>query len=47
MTNPINVTTKDLGVIDGLQTFEVIDAGTGETIGYNQSVPTTEEVING
>ena len=47
MTESINVITKDLGIIDGLQTFEVIDADTGETIGYNQSTPITEEVING
>lgn len=33
----MNIITKDLGVIDGLQTWEVINADTGETIGYNQT----------
>lgn len=37
MTDAINVTRKDLGVIDGLQTWEVINADTGETIGYDQT----------
>lgn len=42
MTDPIKVTRKDLGVIDGLQTWEVINADTKEVIGYDQSIP--EEV---
>jgi hypothetical protein len=26
---------KDLGIIDGMQTWEVIDESTGDVIGYN------------
>lgn len=37
MTDPIKVIRKDLGVIDGLKTWEVINADTGEVIGYDQS----------
>lgn len=33
----IKVTRKDLGVIDGLQTWEVSNADTGEVIGYDQT----------
>lgn len=32
----------DRGVIDGIQTWEVVNASTGETIGWNQSVPEEE-----
>jgi hypothetical protein len=34
-----SVTVKliDLGVIDGAQTFQVLNADTGEVIGYNQT----------
>ena len=31
------VELKDLGVIDGFQTWEVSNADTGEVIGYNQT----------
>lgn len=44
MEQPINVELKDLGIIDGLHTFEVIDTDTGETIGYNQTMPTEETI---
>ena len=37
MNDAINVETIDRGVVDGLQTVEVIDVETGETIGYNQT----------
>jgi hypothetical protein len=37
MTDAIQVSIKDLGVIDGLQTYEVTDLATGEVIGYNQT----------
>jgi hypothetical protein len=37
MSDSVNVELKDLGVIDGLHTVEVIDTATGETIGYNQT----------
>lgn len=39
MEQPITVELKDLGIIDGLHTFEVINTDTGETIGWNQSAP--------
>jgi hypothetical protein len=42
MSDSVNVELKDLGVIDGLHTWEVIDADTGLTIGYNQSAPDEE-----
>jgi hypothetical protein len=29
----------DLGVIDGLQTWEIVDTATGDVIGYNQTLP--------
>ena len=29
----------DRGIIDGLQTWEVIDVATGENAGWRQSVP--------
>lgn len=35
----MNVELRDLGVINGLQTWEVIDLSTGNVIGYNQTVP--------
>ena len=34
----MNIELKDLGIINGLQTFEVINADTGETIGFNQTI---------
>jgi hypothetical protein len=37
MTDSVKVELKDLGVIDGLHTWEVIDTATGKTIGYNQT----------
>lgn len=37
MSDSIKVTRKDLGVIDGLQTWEVINADTGEVIGYDRT----------
>lgn len=45
MGNPTNIILKDLGVIDGLQTYEVINADTGEVIGYNQSDPAQSGII--
>jgi hypothetical protein len=42
MDEPVNVTFKDLGIVNGLVTVEVINADTGEVIGYNQSLPTDE-----
>ena len=38
----MNVTFRDLGIVNGLHTVEVIDTATGETIGYNQSAPDEE-----
>lgn len=37
MSDVINVETIDRGITDGLHTWEVIDADTGQTIGWNQS----------
>lgn len=37
MAEAIKVTIKDLGIVDGLHTWEVSNADTGEVIGYNQS----------
>jgi hypothetical protein len=33
------VKLKDIGIVDGLQTWEVIDEATGQVIGYNQTEP--------
>jgi hypothetical protein len=33
----INVKFKELGIIDGMKTTQVINADTGEVIGYNQT----------
>lgn len=41
MTNLI--TRKYLGVIEGLQTWEVSNAETNEIIGYDQSAPSEEQ----
>ena len=38
MDDPVNVRFEDLGIINGLVTVEVINADTGEVIGYNQSL---------
>jgi hypothetical protein len=38
------VKLKDLGIIDGYQTWEVIDEATGDVIGYNQTMPDEEEI---
>lgn len=43
MDKPITVELNDIGIVDGLHTYEVINTDTGETIGYNQSAP--EETI--
>lgn len=42
MNNSINVKFKELGVIDGMVTTQVINADTGEVIGTNQTIPTDE-----
>lgn len=33
----VKVEFKELGIIDGMKTTQVINADTGEVIGYNQS----------
>jgi hypothetical protein len=43
MEKPVSVKYVDLGVIDGLQTFEVINTETGHAIGYRQTV--VEETV--
>jgi hypothetical protein len=35
--DPINVEIIDRGVVTGLQTYEVIDADTGERVGWNKT----------
>jgi len=40
---PVTIETNYIGVVDGLQTWEVINTDTGEVIGYNQTL----EEING
>ena len=37
MSDAINVEFKELGIIDGMITTQVINADTGEVIGYNQT----------
>jgi hypothetical protein len=37
MSDSINVELVELGIINGLITTQVINADTGEVIGYNQS----------
>lgn len=39
MSDSITVITTYVGVVDGLDTWEVRDAATGELVGINQSVP--------
>jgi hypothetical protein len=34
----INVKKNDLGIVDGFQTFEIVNADTNEVIGYDQTV---------
>jgi len=43
MDAPIRVTFRDIGIVDGLQTVEVIDADTGEVIGLNQTAVESNE----
>jgi hypothetical protein len=43
MDEPVNVILKDLGVVNGIVTVEVINADTGEVIGYNQTWQDEEE----
>jgi len=31
-----------IGIVDGLYTVEVVDAKTGQSIGFNQTVPVEE-----
>lgn len=33
----VNIEFKELGIVDGMKTTQVINADTGEVIGYNQS----------
>jgi len=37
MSDSVNVEFKELGIVEGLMTVEVIDADTGQVIGYNQT----------
>jgi hypothetical protein len=38
MGDSVKVEFKELGIIDGMKTTQVINADTGEVIGYNQTV---------
>jgi hypothetical protein len=38
VSDAINVEFKELGIINGMKTTQVINADTKEVIGYNQSV---------
>jgi hypothetical protein len=40
----MDIELKDIGIINGFQTFEVIDKDTNQVIGYNKSLPDTEDV---
>jgi hypothetical protein len=44
MDKPINVTFNDIGIVNGLQTVEVIDLDTNEIIGFNQTA--VEEITD-
>ena len=37
MSDAVNVEFKELGIIDGMITTQVLNADTGEVIGYNQT----------
>jgi hypothetical protein len=37
LSDSVNVEFKELGVINGMKTTQVINADTGEVIGYNQT----------
>jgi hypothetical protein len=37
VSDSINVEFKELGIVDGMKTTQVINADTGQVIGYNQS----------
>jgi len=39
----VNVKRNDLGIVNGFQTFEVIDVDTNEVIGYDQVLPEASE----
>ena len=41
----VTVTLRDLGIIDGLHTWEVVNADTGQVIGYNQSASEALTVV--
>jgi hypothetical protein len=38
MSDSVNVEFKELGIINGMKTTQVINADTGEVIGYNQTL---------
>jgi len=37
MNDAVNVEFVELGIVDGMQTTQVLNADTGEVIGYNQT----------
>jgi hypothetical protein len=43
MSDAVNVEFKELGIIDGMITTQVINADTGEVIGYNQTAVEEQE----
>ena len=42
MSTSINIIAKNIGIVDGLETIEIINADTGEVIGYNQTATESE-----
>jgi hypothetical protein len=43
MSESVNEILNYIGIINGLQTWEVINADTGEVIGYNQTAVESNE----
>jgi hypothetical protein len=43
MGDSVNVEFKELGIIDGMKTTQVINADTKEVIGYNQTAVEEED----
>jgi len=39
----MDIIKKSIGIVDGMETLEVIDADTGEIIGYDQTAPESVE----
>lgn len=44
MNEPINVTRTDLGIIDGWHIWQVVNADTGEHVGYDAEALDVEDL---